>query len=219
MKEANVALAELWRQERSPAAAGFVISCYEKLKGYLPFLLYRLAILRSYTVEPIVPLMRAAAFVNGIDLTVHVGDFNAYAQEILDGNGPLYEFKPDAAILAIQTRDVMPELWRDFTALETEDVSAAITRTLSEFRNLALAFRRHSHAHLIIHNLEQPAIPSQGIFESQSPNGQCAAIRRLNQGLSELVQEVHGTYILNYDALVARYGRVNWHDERKWLTV
>lgn len=219
MKEANVALAELWRQERSPAAAGFVISCYEKLKGHLPFLLYRLAILRSYTVEPIVPLMRAAAFVNGIDLTVHVGDFNAYAQEILDGNGPLYEFKPDAAILAIQTRDVMPELWRDFTALETEDVSAAITRTLSEFRNLALAFRRHSHAHLIIHNLEQPAIPSQGIFESQSPNGQCAAIRRLNQGLSELVQEVHGTYILNYDALVARYGRVNWHDERKWLTV
>ncbi|MGB6623651.1 MAG: HAD-IIIC family phosphatase [Candidatus Acidiferrales bacterium] len=219
MKEANVALAELWRQERSPAAAGFVISCYEKLKGYLPFLLYRLAILRSYTVEPIVPLMRAAAFVNGIDLTVHVGDFNAYAQEILDGNGPLYEFKPDAAILAIQTRDIVPELWRDFSSLEMEDVSAAIKRTLSEFRNWARAFRSQSQAHLIIHNLEQPAIPSQGIFESQSPNGQCAAIRQLNQELSELVQEVRGAYILDYDALAARYGRISWHDERKWLTV
>ena len=45
----------------------------------------RLAILRSFTVEPVVPLLRAAAFLGGIDLTVKTGEFNAYAQEILDG--------------------------------------------------------------------------------------------------------------------------------------
>lgn len=218
-KEANVALAELWRQERSPGAASFVISSFEKLRGNLPLQHYRVAILRSFTVEPIVPLLRAAALVNGIDLAVHVGDFNAYAQEILDGKSTLYEFKPDAVILAVQTRDIAPELWRDFSSLETADISKTIKRTISEFHNWTQAFRNHSHAHLIIHNLELPIFPSQGILDNQSSKGQCATIREVNQGLGEIVHSVRGTYILDYDALVAQHGRVGWHDERKWLTV
>lgn len=218
-KAVNIALAELWGRERGPAVAGFLISCYEKLRGHLPFLPYRLAILRSYTVEPIVPLLRAAAFVNGIDLTVHLGEFNTYAQEILDGNNSLYKFKPDAAILAVQTRDIVPELWFKYPDLRMEDASAAIKRTASEFRNWAHVFRSHSKAHLIIHNLEQPALSSQGVFDNQSASGQYAAIRRINQELGELVHDVPGTYILDYDALVARHGRLRWQDEGKWLTV
>ncbi|HEV2287820.1 MAG TPA: HAD-IIIC family phosphatase [Candidatus Acidoferrales bacterium] len=218
-KEANVALVELWQQERSPGAASFVISSFEKLRGSLPLHPYRVAILRSFTVEPIAPLLRAAAFVNGIDLVVHVGDFNAYAQEILDGKSTLYEFKPDTVILAVQTRDIVPELWRDFSSLETADISKTIKHTISEFHNWAQAFRRQSHAHLIIHDLEQLGFSNQGILDNQSSKGQCASIREVNQGLGEVVQSVRGTYILDYDALVARHGRLGWHDERKWLTV
>src|SRR5438874_7293546 len=75
-------LAELWSGDRSPASAAFVVSRYEKLRDRLALLPYRVAILRSFTVEPVVPLARAEAFTLGIDLTVHVGDFNAYAQEL-----------------------------------------------------------------------------------------------------------------------------------------
>ena len=218
-KEANIALAELWQQERSPGAASFVISSFERLRKHLPLQPYRLAILRSFTVEPIVPLLRAAAFVNGIDLAVHVGDFNAYAQEILDGKSSLYEFKPDAVILAVQTRDIVPELWRDFSSLDAADISSIIKRTISDFQNWAQAFRNRSHAHLIVHDLEHPVFPSQGVFDNQSSKGQCAAICEVNRGLSELTEEIRGTYILDYDALVARHGRISWHDEKKWLTV
>jgi FkbH-like protein len=31
--------------------------------------------------------------------------------------------------------------------------------------------------------------------------------------------EHKGIYVLDYDALVARHGRLRWHDERKWLTM
>ena len=44
----------------------------------------RLVFLRSFTIEPVVPLIRAMSGLYGIDLSVQVGDFNAYAQEILD---------------------------------------------------------------------------------------------------------------------------------------
>jgi hypothetical protein len=100
---AAVRLAELWRRESGPASAAFVVSRCEKLSNMLPLLRYRLAILRSFTVEPAVPLLRASAFLSGVDLTVHVGDFNAYAQEILDRESSLYHFAPNAVILALRT--------------------------------------------------------------------------------------------------------------------
>jgi FkbH-like protein len=37
--------------------------------------------------------------------------------------------------------------------------------------------------------------------------------------LFRLAREHAGVYVLDYDALVARYGRLSWHDERKWLTM
>ena len=93
-------LADLWRAEAGSVAAAFLVSRFEKLRGKLPLQPYRLAILRSFTVEPAIPLLRAEAFVHGIDLTVQLGDFNAYPQEILDSNSLLYRFAPDAVMQA-----------------------------------------------------------------------------------------------------------------------
>jgi len=42
-----------------------------------------------------------------------VGDFNAYAQEILDPESSLYRFKPDAVIVAARTADLASELWQN----------------------------------------------------------------------------------------------------------
>src|SRR5262245_28312995 len=83
-------LRQLWREERSAPTAAYVVSRYERLRERLPLVPHRLAILRSFTVEPAVPLLRAGAFVAGIDLTVQVGDFNAHAQELLDPGSGLY---------------------------------------------------------------------------------------------------------------------------------
>lgn len=219
MIQAQTLLAELWRQNPGSSLAGFVISRFERLNTNLPFVSCRTAILRSFTVEPVVPLLRAVAFVNGIDLTVQVGDFNTYAQEILNQNSRLYHFSPDIVILAIQTRDVAPDLWSDFADLSPDQIAAAIERVSSSFRIWVQAFRSHSQAHLVLHTLEMPLVPSNGVFDAQSDNGQMEAIRRINLELLRISSEQTGVYILDYDSLVARHGRASWHDERKWLSM
>jgi len=218
-KTAARLLTELWTQEKSFSSASFLISYYEQLRPELSLLSCRLAILRSFTVEPMVPLLRAAAFSAGIDLALHLSDFNAYAQEILDPQSPLYAFSSDAVILALQTRDVAPDLWHDFSALTADQVQAAITRVTAEFRNCVRAFRNHSEAHLVIHNLEQPTIPNRGVLDGRSADGQNAAIQQINRQVQEIASGYAGVYVLDYNGLVARYGRAYWHDERKWLTV
>src|SRR5437879_12628881 len=123
-------LADLWFKDHSASTAWFACSRYEQLRPKLNLLPYRMAILRSFTVEPIVPLLRAGSFHAGIDLTVHMSDFNAYVQEILDPESSLYGFAPDVVVVAVQTRDVAPELWRDYADLNSEQVQSAATRVV-----------------------------------------------------------------------------------------
>jgi FkbH-like protein len=217
-KSAALRLAELWRNESGAGAAAFVVSRNEKLREKLSLTRYRLAILRSFTVEPAVPLLRAAAFTSGIDLTVQLGDFNAYPQEILDDQSSLYRFAPDGVILAARTADLAPDLWNHYPDLSQAAVAEAVQRVSKSFDQWIGAFRKQSSAALIVHSLEQPARPGTGLLDAQSSFSQSAAIQQINQELRKIVAAHRGIYLLDYDSLVARHGRLRWHDERKWLT-
>jgi FkbH-like protein len=214
---ASLCLANLWRKEAGSVAAAFLVSRFEQLRGKLPLVPYRLAVLRSFTVEPAIPLLRAEAFVRAIDLIAQLGDFNAYAQEILDPNSSLYRFAPDAVVLAAQTADVVPDLWHQYADLAPEAVSAAIQRVSNSFGQWIRAFRERSSAALVVHSFELPARPNMGLLDAQQETGQSAAIQQINQALRQIAGEHRGVYVLDYDRLVARHGRLRWHDERKWL--
>ncbi len=189
------ALGEMWRSDPGPAAAGFVVSRFEKLRGTVALTPYRLAILRSFTVEPVVPVLRAAAFVGGIDLSVQLGDFNAYAQEILDPASSLYSFDPQAVVMAVQSYE---------------------TAALREWLRV---FRERSNAHLILHTVESAPTPGRGVLDAQISSSEWDETQRMNRELREMARQFRGMYVLDYDALVARYGRESWRDERKWLTM
>jgi FkbH-like protein len=210
-------LAELWRGDSVQGTASFVIARFEEIRDKLALTKFKLAILRSFTVEPIVPLLRAEAFSSGIDLEVHVGDFNAYVQEILDSQSSLYRFAPNVVVLAVRADQAAPELWRNFADLSPEAAQQAAERVIKSYERWIGAFRKHSQAALVVHSLERPSPPSLGVLDSQSEAGQSGLIRRINRELLRIAGEFHGVYSLDYDALVARHGSEHWHDERKWL--
>jgi FkbH-like protein len=203
-------LASAWEREPGSALAGFVVSRYDRIAARLGLLQQRWAILRSFTVEPVVPLFKAGAYAGGMALETHLGEFNAYAQEMLDPASALYGFQPDAAILAVQTRDVAPGLWRGESA--ADDV-------LSRFGDWIASFRKYSKAALIVHSLDVPEVPCAGILDAQREDNTAEAIHRINRGLRALAAQYRGVYILDYQALVARHGRERWGDARKWLSV
>jgi len=215
---ARARLAELWREENGVASAAFVTSRFERLREQLALRPYRLTILRSFTVEPAVPLLRATAFLSAIDLAVRVGDFNAYAQEILDDGSWLYHSETDAVVLAVRTAEIAPDLWQSFTDLSPQEVEAATHRVADSLAQWIRAFRQRSQAPLIVHNLEQTSQPAIGVLDAQAANSQTAAIQSVNENLRRVAAEHRGVYVLDYDGLIARHGRLRWRDEQKWLT-
>ena len=210
-------LSELWRREPGSATAGFVSSRLDQLRDKLPLTKFKLAILRSFTVEPIVPLLRAQAFTYGVDLEIHVGDFNTYVQDIVDAGSSLYRFAPNVVILAVRTEDVAPDLAREFADLSPEAADQAAGRVTHGYEQWVNSFRQHSQAALIVHSLERPTHPSFGVLDSQSETGQSGLIRQINREIHRVAESHRGVYVLDYDALVARHGSQHWHDERKWL--
>ncbi len=211
-------LRQFWKNQSDLSAAMFVCGRFEKLRGKLSLTPQRLFLLRSFTVEPIVPLLRAGAFCLGIDLSVQIGDFNAYSQEILDPDSSLYKFSPDAVVLAVRTADLAPDLWTQSSDLTGGELETAAQRVAATLQRCIHAFRERSSAALIVHNLEQPEISSSGVLDVQGTSSQGEAIRQVNRELSRLAHECRGVYMLDYDGLVARHGRERWMDERKFLT-
>jgi FkbH-like protein len=178
----------------------------------------KVAFLRSYTVEPCIPFLRALAALHGVELTVRVGEFNSYAQEIIDPQSWLYTFDPQIVILAALTRDLAPDLWHGSGDVTVEQASAAVDAVVSPLASLIGQLRSRSRASLIVQNLEQPALANAGLFDSRREIGQQELIRRVNRKLSQEALGHDGVYVLDYDALVARQGRERWNDEKKWLT-
>ena len=212
-------LARLWRQDPGLSTATYIGSCFEKLRPHVSLVPCRLALLRSFTLEPLVPLLHAAAFIQGIDLEIYIGEFNTYAQDILNPASQLYRFEPHIVVLAVQTRDIAPDLWAGYAGLSPEEQQGAVSRVVTNYQSWVEAFRSHSEAHLIVHSLEFPVFPSQGLFDQQSAGGQIAAIQRVNEALGHIARAHRGVYLMDYDALIAHYGRARWYDECKWLTM
>lgn len=211
-------LRSLWEAEAAPATANYIMTYADRLRGRVSLSPCRVAFLRSFTIEPVIPLLRAASLIKGLDLEVQIGGFNTYAQDVLDEKSALYEFSPNVAVLAVQTRDVAPELWDGVDDLSREWAAKIVERVVELYQNLIHAFRRTSRAHLVIHGLDVPQRSSHGYLDDQH-FGQEQAIATINDKLRRMAHANTGVYFLDYASLVARHGRINWYDEQKWLTM
>lgn len=211
-------LRSLWEAEATPATANYIISFGDRLREHVSLSPCRVAFLRSFTIEPVTPLLRAASLIKGLDLEVQIGGFNTYAQDMLDSKSQLYQFSPNVAVLAVQTRDVAPELWDGVHGLSHEWAAKVVERVVELYQNLITAFRRNSQAHLVILGMDVPQRPCHGYLDEQY-FGQEAAITTINNELRRMARANTGVYFLDYGSLVARHGRLHWYDERKWLTL
>jgi FkbH-like protein len=214
---ARALLQRLWRDQPGPATASFVNSRTTRLPADPSRHAATLAVVRSFTVEPLVPVVRAAAAVHGLDLTVNVGDFGTYGQDLLDPGRPLHaQWNPDVVILATQTRDLAPELWDGFAELSADGVDEAVGLAVDQFSALIEGFRRLSDATLVVHGWEEPVHAALGIADAAAARSQRQAIRSINQRLGEVAATHRDVHVLDYDALVAAAGRGRWFDEQKW---
>lgn len=211
---ARALASQLWQSSPTLATAGFLGKTLLGSPATNQWPVRRVFILRSFTIEPLLPLVVAEGLAAGVVFELTAGDFNTYSQEILDPQSRLYATAPDVVILAVQTRDVAPDLATGESGRQS--YADTVDRVSGEFSTLVNTFRERTAAPLIVHSLDLPSRPADGVVDAQRPDGQMASIHELNRRLLALTATVTDAYVLDYGGLVARHGIEAWHDPRMW---
>jgi len=196
----------------------FAERTYKQISKELNVPVFKIAILRSITIEPMFPFIKVKCYENKINPELYLGDYNIIDQEILDKSSGLYSFKPDVLIIFSRPQEMCPRLVDSYLELSPEKVETEIKDFLDKMESLISTFRANSKAKIILHNFELPEFLIFGIIDNQHERSQKRVFERIDKGLIEIVNRHEEVYLLDYEHLISLYGKKNWFDEKMWYT-
>lgn len=166
----------------------------------------RLAILSSFTIDPIKPYLQIGCLERDIWADIFLPGFGQFAQQILDPKSQLYRFKPDVCFLHVLPDAVAPP---HSTAGER---SASIRRELilNAIKRWVEAFRQESTADLVVFNFADPGRFPYSLKRSQVSQ----ELSVLNSQLQQMIERIPGAYLIDYERLTSYHGKAVVSDER-----
>lgn len=178
---------------------------------------FRIGILRNFTVEPLLPVIAVELARSGLRAATYVGDFDAIAADALDTNGGLARFDPQAIIIALWLGGLSPRLAERFPSMSVDEVTSESTRVLDDVREMLQGIRRFSDAPILLNNVPLPHRLAFGILDAQRDHSQTEAILSLNRGLRGIAREVGNVFVVDYMTVFASVGTAVGFDHRNWL--
>lgn len=158
-------------------------------------------ILRNFTIEPIEPLLRVAAYRAGIRLEVAYSGYDPSGELLARSDEA-----PDVAVVALRLEELAPSLGTDFTALPRGAAVELANDAVEQVLSLARGVKVQAGCPVLVHNFVTPLSPSAGLGDRQDPVGQLNTARRMNLTLAERVSGLDGIYVLDVDHVFATLG-------------
>jgi len=184
---------------------------YRSVRPHLPATgsVARLAVLGSFTSEPLTQLIELFLFAGGARPEVWEADYGVFRQEILDPDSELYRFRPRVVFLATS--------WRDLGHLPVptdtrEAVQSLAEQEFAEWSGLWQTAHDRLGCQIIQNGFDPPPWRAFGNHELRHPAGLARYIARINATLMERAP-LHVT-LHDTDSLAAAAGRWAWGDER-----
>jgi FkbH-like protein len=175
----------------------------------------RVAILRSYTVEPIDPVLRLRLVLDGFEPDVWIGGYNQYPQEVLDPSSGLHAFRPDLVLLLARVEELLPAFVEDYANRSYAEWEPDVARAAEELGGLARRVSEQLSATVIVQGMSLAAAPFFGVFDTQRADGQQHLVRDLNRGLAHAAH-TPGVFLWDFDAFVRCYGAEKLYDAKTW---
>lgn len=160
-----------------------------------------IAVLASFTANPIEPYLGVALEEAGLPADIWIGPYNQIVQECLSPNSQLAQHQPD--MLIVWPR--LEELWRG-RPLPLSDPPASYADAALEVADAALAAARSLRSTLV---LVLPAIPELrplGVGDSCTPNGVFAVAAATREALRQRLAGQRGVLLVDSEESVRQLG-------------
>ena len=176
----------------------------------------RIAILRNFTIEPLLPVLKGEASLSGFFPELYVGDFDAIAADVFNAESPLYQHNPDFIIIAQWLDALSSALAGSFLSCSTNQIEDEIERLAQMVIDFFNALRKNTSAPILINNFPLTDIPTLGILDAQSEEYQIYSVIKLNTELLKVSKRFKDVYWVDFFSLFSRVGRENAFDARHW---
>lgn len=171
--------------------------------------------LRSFTIENLVPVLRAKCFASDILAQITLGGFNQYLQYVLNDASELYVSRPDLVIIALRLEDMAPKLFES-SILGKDVLSFIESEVFNTIESIVKSIKQKTASHIIINNFAMPEFPGAGIYDYQTKSSLLNFARNINLKLLDLRKIYPGVYINDVDYMVTKKGLDNLLDRRMW---
>ena len=175
----------------------------------------RVAILRSYTVEPIEPVLKLRLLAEGFRPTLWFGAFNQYVQEIVDEQSRLHDFAPDLVLLFVRIEELLPDFVDDFGARPASEWEQRLGDKARELAELATRIEETIGAQVIVQNGTLPDAHF-GVYDAQQGEGQGYLAQRFNGVLANALADRKSVFLWDFDGFVRAYGHERLFDPKMW---
>lgn len=176
----------------------------------------RVAILRSYTVETMIPSFEVLCNLAGFQPSVYLAGYGQIFQEILDGQSALYQARPDIIFMFLRLEDMQAEIAQGFLGLSPEQLREMSDSVRQDVERMIAGIRQHSRASIVVSNFILPAYPALGIYDATSPQSQTHLIERLNMSLAETLSAHPNCYLMDLNQIASRIGKEQFLDSRMY---
>ncbi len=169
----------------------------------------KLLFVRNFTLEPIEPLLKVAAYRTDLHLDIAYSSYDPAPGPELD---ELLGDRPGAVIVALRLEEIAPVLTD--RAKSGGDRSAIAEDVIERVLDLARVVRKSCDGTIFVQNFAAPAVPAAGLVDAQAATGDVNLVRQMNVRMAERIGEIDGAYIVDVDHALARTGLDNCYDER-----
>lgn len=175
-------------------------------------------VVRSVTLEPIVPFLTTQALLSGYLLDLQLGGYGSYVDELLNPDGDLATSNPDLVLIILDIEEIAGRLPQMCADGRNPNVDSEIDSCVDRLAHLLRNLRLNSSAPLLFQGLVVPDLTSLGdVADGNLPFTLPSVIERLNRRFAALCASISDCIFFDVDRVAARYGRARWRDTRMYL--
>ncbi len=216
------------RQARDLLALGkatdiaFCATAFKKLgaelieQGYRPLKTY---IVRSVTVEPILPSLHVEAVLGGYVLDLEVGGYGSYMEEMLTPQGSLSRSQADLVLILLDLEEIAGQLSQVCSSGRSDEVSMELEASAARVAQMLHSYRSSNAGRLVLQGCVVPDTTSLGhVGDANVRHSLVNTVKELNRRLAEICSNISDCIFFDVDQIAAQYGRERWRDTRMFLS-
>ena len=133
---------------------------------------FKIALLSSFTVDPLAAYLDVDSRLIGLLPHVYVGPFNQYTQEIINDSSKYNQFNPNFTILSIELETLVNNMFLvNFPKMSLEEKQSEIERVHGIVTNLVKTLMQKTNSLILLSNFIIPTFSPFGILDNKVDMG------------------------------------------------